>query len=34
MKINKKTATILAFVLGALILATSAFADIMLGSGY
>ena len=33
MKINKKTATI-AFVLGALILATSAFADIMLGSGY
>lgn len=34
MKINKKTATVMAFVLGALILATSAFADIMLGSGY
>lgn len=34
MRFSKKTATICAFVLGATILATSAFADIMLGSGY
>lgn len=34
MKFSKKTATICAFALGATILATSAFADIMLGSGY
>ncbi|WFA09101.1 hypothetical protein [Tissierella sp. Yu-01] len=34
MKLSKKTATICAFVLGVTILATSAFADIMLGSGY
>ncbi len=35
MRFSKKTATICAFVLGgATILATSAFADTMLGSGY
>lgn len=34
MKFSKKTATIAAFILGAAILTTSAFADIMLGSGY
>ena len=34
MKFRKKTATIGAFALGALILTTSAFADIILGSGY
>ena len=34
MKFNKRLATICAFMLGATILATSAFADIMLGSGY
>lgn len=34
MRFSKKTATICAFALGATILATSAFADIMLGSGY
>ena len=34
MRFSKKTATICAFVFGAMILATSAFADIMLGSGY
>jgi len=34
MKLSKKTATICAFILGATILTTSAFADIMLGSGY
>lgn len=34
MKLGKKTATVCAFVLGATILTTSAFADIMLGSGY
>src|SRR5690625_1008732 len=34
MRFSKKTATICAFVLGATILATSAFADIMIGSGY
>lgn len=33
-KFSKKTGTICAFILGATILATSAFADIMLGSGY
>lgn len=34
MRFSKKTATICSFVFGAMILATSAFADIMLGSGY
>ena len=34
MKFSKKAATICAFTLGVTILATSAFADIMLGSGY
>lgn len=34
MRFNKRSATICAFVLGVTILATSAFADIMLGSGY
>ncbi len=34
MRFSKKTATICAFVLGATILATAGFADIMLGSGY
>ncbi|HSH35313.1 hypothetical protein, partial [Schnuerera sp.] len=34
MKFSKKAATICAFVLGATILATAGFADIMLGSGY
>ncbi|HHX61412.1 MAG TPA: hypothetical protein GX707_11985 [Epulopiscium sp.] len=34
MKFSKKTATICAFALGATLLTTSAFADIMLGSGY
>ncbi len=34
MKFSKKTATICAFILGATLLTTSAFADIVLGSGY
>lgn len=34
MKFNKKAVTMAAFVLGAVILVTSAFADIVLGSGY
>ncbi len=34
MKFNKKSAIFAVFVLGVLIFATSAFADIMLGSGY
>lgn len=34
MKFNKKSIMIVVFILGVLIFATSAFADIMLGSGY
>ena len=34
MKLSKKTVTIAVFILGAIILVTSAFADIVLGSGY
>ncbi len=34
MKLSKKTVTMAVFVLGAVILVTSAFADIVLGSGY
>ncbi|NYB75326.1 hypothetical protein HZF24_14355 [Sedimentibacter hydroxybenzoicus DSM 7310] len=34
MKINKRSAIFIVFILGVLIFATSAFADIMLGSGY
>ncbi len=34
MKYNKKTITIAVFILGAVILMTSAFADMILGSGY
>lgn len=34
MEFNKKTATITVFIIGAMILAISAFADIKLGSGY
>jgi sporulation protein YlmC with PRC-barrel domain len=34
MKFNKKSTAICAFVVGAAILTTSAFADVMLGSGY
>ncbi len=34
MKFNKKAITMAAFVLGAVILVTSAFADVVLGSGY
>lgn len=34
MKLSKKTITIAVFALGAVILVTSAFADIVLGSGY
>lgn len=34
MKFNKKITTMVVFLLGAIILTTSAFADIMLGSGY